>query len=106
VRRVLAEAMQNDLRDPRVRLVTLTDVKLSPDGHYAVGYVTMPLNEDPEEPLKALNRAAPFLRRTLARKAGLRHTPQLRFLTDDVVERGSRLEQIFQELRSERPDEP
>jgi ribosome-binding factor A len=69
-----------------------------------VGYVTVLVPEKQEESLRALNRAVPYLRRTLARRAGLRHTPLLRFLPDEVVERGSRLERIFEELRSEWPE--
>jgi ribosome-binding factor A len=109
VRRVLAETIQNELRDPRIGFVTLTDVKLSSDLQYAVGYVTVMGRDPQDDSLRALNRAIPFLRRTLARRAGLRHTPRLRFVPDDAVERGARLEQIFEELRAERherPDDP
>jgi ribosome-binding factor A len=105
VRRVLAEAIQNELRDPRIGFVTLTDVKLSSDLQYAVGYVTVMSRGAQDESLRALNRAIPFLRRKLAHRAGLRHTPRLRFVADDAVERGTRLEQILQELRDERPDD-
>jgi ribosome-binding factor A len=109
VRRVLAETIQNELRDPRLGFVTLTDVKLSPDLRYAVGYVTVLAQETRDDSLRALNHAVPFLRRALARRAGLRHTPRLRFVTDEIVERGARLEQIFEQLRAEWPeraDEP
>jgi ribosome-binding factor A len=102
----LAEAIQNELRDPRIGFVTLTEVKLSSDLQYAVGYVTVMSRSPQDESLQALNRAIPFLRRTLARRAGLRHTPRLRFVADDVVERGTRLEQILEELRAERHDRP
>jgi ribosome-binding factor A len=109
VRRILAEAIRTELRDPRIGFVTLTEVKLSRDLQYAVGYVTVLESDPQEESLRALNRAVPFLRRTLARRGGLRTTPQLRFVNDDVVDRGTRLEQIFGELRAgrgESPDEP
>ena len=109
VRRILADAIRTELRDPRVGFVTLTEVKLSPDLHYAVVYVSVLESEPQEDSLRALNRAAPFLRRKLAHRGGLRTTPRLRFVLDDVVERGSRLEQIFEDLRAERreqPDEP
>jgi len=104
LRRVLAETIRTELRDPRVGFVTLTDVKLSPDMRYAVAYVTVLGTENRDDSLAALNHAAPFVRRLLARRAGLRHTPQLRFLPDEAVERGTRLEQIFEELRAEWPE--
>lgn len=104
IQRVLAEAIGTELRDPRVGFVTLTDVKLSPDLRHAIAYVTVLGDESTDETLKALNHAVPFLRRTLARRAGLRHTPELRFVSDEAVSRGMRLEQLFTELRDERSD--
>jgi len=108
IRRILADAIRADLRDPRVGFVTLTDVKLSPDLKYAVAYVSILGEDAQDESLLALNRATPFLRRALARRGGLRSTPRLRFVTDEVIERGARLERIFDELQAEwqeRPDE-
>jgi ribosome-binding factor A len=106
VRRILAETIRKELRDPRVGFVTLTEVRLSPDLQYAVAYVTFRETERREDSLRALNRAARFLRRRLARSAGLRTTPRLRFVEDDVFERATRLEQIFDELDAERRDAP
>jgi ribosome-binding factor A len=102
VRRILARAIQTELRDPRVGFVTLTDVRLSPDLQHAVAFVTVLGAERREPALRALNHAVPFLRRTLAREAGLRHTPQLRFAPDDALERALRLEELFEELREKR----
>ncbi len=101
VRRILAQLIGEELRDPRVGFVTLTEVKLSPDRSRAVAFVTIMDRERREASLDALNHAAPFLRRMLARRAGLRFTPELKFLADDVVESGFRLEQIFDEMREE-----
>ena len=99
VRRILAQLIGEELRDPRVGFVTLTDVKLSPDRRHALAFVTVMDRERQEASLRALNHAAPFLRRMLARRAGLRFTPELKFLADDVVESGVRLERIFDEMR-------
>ncbi len=101
VRRILAQLIGEELRDPRVGFVTLTEVKLSPDRRHAVAFVTVMDRERQETSLHALNHAAPFLRRMLARRAGLRFTPELKFLADDVVESGFRLERIFDEMREE-----
>jgi ribosome-binding factor A len=106
VRRVLAEVIRNELRDPRIGFVTLTDVKLSSDLQHAVAYVTILGGEAGDESLRVLNRSIPFLRRTLAHRAGLRHTPRLRFVADDAVERGTRLERILEQLRAERRERP
>ena len=101
VHRILARLIGKELRDPRVGFVTLTEVKLSPDRRHALAFVTVMDPGRQEASLNALNHAAPFLRRMLARRAGLRFTPELKFLADDVVESGLRLERIFEDMREE-----
>jgi len=101
VRRILAQLIGKQLRDPRIGFVTLTDVKLSPDRRHALAFVTVMDRERQEASLDALNHAAPFLRRMLAQRVGLRFTPELKFVADDVVESGHRLERIFDEMREE-----
>ena len=99
VRRILARIIGEDLNDPRVGLVTLTDVKLSTDKKHALGFVTIMGIDEPGAALEALNRAAPFLRRKLAQRAGLRFTPELKFVEDELIESGQRLERLFDEMR-------
>ncbi len=106
VRRILAQLIGEQLRDPRVGFVTLTEVKLSPDRRQALAFVTVMDRERQEASLDALNHAAPFLRRMLAQRAGLRFTPELKFVADDVVESGQRLERIFDGMREEWRNEP
>jgi ribosome-binding factor A len=99
VHRILAQLLGEELRDPRVGFVTLTEVKLSPDRRQALAFVTIMDRARQEASLDALNHAAPYLRRMLARRAGLRFTPELKFLADDVIESGQRLERLFDEMR-------
>jgi ribosome-binding factor A len=101
--RVLSETIRNEIRDPRVGFVTLTAVKLSADLQHAVAFVTVLDEPTEEDSLRALNHAAPFLRRAVARRAGLRFTPRLRFVRDDAVGRGMRLEELFAEIASTPP---
>jgi ribosome-binding factor A len=67
-------------------------------------YVSV-LGGDAERTLEALRRAAPFLRRILARRAGLRFTPDLRFVFDPTLASGSRIEELLRETHAE-ADEP
>jgi ribosome-binding factor A len=67
------------------------------------------LDRDAQATLAALRRATPFLRRSLARHAGLRFTPQLRFLIDESVATGFRVERLLadQAVRGDRgSDDP
>ena len=95
IRQELARLIQEELRDPRIGFVTLTDVDLSPDLRHARVFVTVMGDEDREATLEALNHAVPFLRRSLARRASLRFTPQLRFFRDGAEESGQRVDRIL-----------
>lgn len=97
---VLARAVREEVRDPRVRgLVTLTGVKVSQDLKHARVFVsTLGAEEEREAAVEALNHAAPFLRRIVASRARLRHTPELRFVGDATLETGARVERILADL--------
>ena len=106
VRQILARLIREDVRDPRVGFVTLTDVRLSSDLRHACAYVSF-LEEDAEIPLEALRRAAPFLRGRLAKEAGLRHVPELRFEVDAAMTEGFNVERILKEVgAADIPAEP
>src|SRR5262249_4566183 len=100
IQRELSELLQRELRDPRVGMITITAVDVSPDfSHAKVLYTTL----DPahvEEAAKGLKRAAGFLRSQLARRIKLYTTPELRFEYDVSVERGDRLSRLIDSTRN------
>lgn len=105
IRDHLARLLREELRDPRVGFVTITDVRVSPDLRHARVYVSqLGAAADRIASVAALNRAVPFLRRELARVAILRRTPELVFHEDSTLESGFRVDQILDELRRDRPD--
>jgi ribosome-binding factor A len=95
IQRELSDLVQHELRDPRVGMITLTSVDVSPDlSHAKVFYTTL----DPthlEEASRGLKRAAGFLRSQLAKRIKLYTTPELRFVYDESVERGDRLSRLI-----------
>lgn len=97
VRDVLARLIRDEVRDPGVGFVTISDVRLSPDLRTARVYVSA-LGDVRGETLAALERATPFLRRGLARESGLRYTPLLRFVWDESLARGARIEGLLRDL--------
>ena len=109
IRVELARMLREEVRDPRIGFVTLTDIDLSADLRHARVYVSV-LLQDPEDAIAALTRASPFLRRGLARNVDLRFTPELRFLRDPAVDAGSRVEGILEQIHDDEepvdPDEP
>lgn len=104
VRRILARQLHEKLRDPRIGFVTLTEVRMSADLRQAVAYFTVVEPERREETLHGLTRAAAFLRRAVAREAGLRFAPYLRFVYDDVGDGAQRVERILAGERREREE--
>lgn len=88
------------VRDPRLRLLTVTDVELSPD--FGVARVFYRTPGEPSDAEHALARARPFIRRCLAEGLPLRRVPELDFRIDRSIEHGERVEEILRELEQER----
>jgi ribosome-binding factor A len=96
IQRELAEVIRTELRDPRVGMITLTGVELSNDQSHAKVFFTI-LGAEPEigNALEGLQRAAGFLRSSLAHGLTTRKVPELHFAYDESVERGARLSKLI-----------
>jgi ribosome-binding factor A len=102
IQRELAELIQLEVKDPRVGLVTLTDVEVSQDyAHAKVYFTSLGTKEGAPEALVGLQHAAGFLRAQLAHRLKLRVMPQLHFIYDTSVERGVRLAHLIDEAVAE-----
>ena len=98
IQRELAELVRLELRDPRVKLVTLTGVELSRDqSHARIFFTTLGPREDAEACAEGLARAAGFLRGGLAHRLSTRTVPELHFAYDDSIERGVKLSRLIDE---------
>jgi ribosome-binding factor A len=95
IQRELSELVQRELRDPRVGMITITGVDVSPDFSHAKVFFTTLKPEDVDAAAQGLKRAAGFLRSQLARRIKLYTTPELRFAYDDSVARGDRLSRLI-----------
>jgi ribosome-binding factor A len=96
MRQVLGDALAQDLKDPRVGFVTVTDVKTSPDLRHARVYVSV-LGDEPTQQasLDGLRSAHGFLQARVAGELRLKRTPELTFELDHTAERAARLEEIL-----------
>jgi ribosome-binding factor A len=94
IQREIAELVRLEINDPRVRLVTITGVEVAGDYSHAKIFFTR-LDGKHEEALQGLESASGFLRKQLARSIKLRIMPQLHFVYDASVERGSHLSQLI-----------
>ena len=96
LREVLSDAITNDLKDPRVGFVTVTDVRTSTDLRHARVYISV-LGDDPSASLAGLQSAQGFLQARVAREVRMKRTPALRFEYDDTAGRAARLERKLRE---------
>jgi ribosome-binding factor A len=96
----LALMILQELRDPRVNFITVTDVVLSPDLRNARVYVSVLAGQQTntqveERALVALKAASGFLRRACGQRLQLRYAPQLRFLLDQTAQQAERLQYLL-----------
>jgi ribosome-binding factor A len=75
-------------------MVTLTEVRMSSDLSYATVYYSV-LGADPQLAQEILDEAADYLRGPVGRSLGLRHSPELRFVKDELIEGGARLSALI-----------
>jgi len=100
VRRDLAELIQSELKDPRIGMISLTDVQLTPDYAHAKVYFTTLHPEQLPEIQQGLKRAAGFLRRELGKRIHIHTLPELHFIHDASVARGADLTDLINQAVS------
>ena|SRR5580692_3943872 len=95
IQTALAEILQQDAKDLRLGIITVTSVDVAHDLSFAKVFVSVLEDEKAVETIKALNRAAKYLRYSSANAVELRITPELRFVYDDSAVRGSRISSLI-----------
>lgn len=119
VRSAIADLIETEVNDPRVRFVTVTEVEVTPDHDVATVYYTTLdpdlVAADPRrtggdqlptagQVVDGLASATPRLRSLLVERVRLRAVPDLRFVPDPVAEHSTRVESLLRELRAPRED--
>jgi ribosome-binding factor A len=100
VNEVVREALADELErcsDPRLTMVTLTGVEVSPDLRHAIVYYAA-LSAPDDQTHAALRSAASHLRAALGREVRLKYLPRLHFRRDPAIEQGQRVEEILRGL--------
>jgi ribosome-binding factor A len=102
LREEIAQIVGYELEDPRLIMVTVTDVRLSGDKRDAKVYFTVTGDENEHKSaLEALKHAAPYVRKQLGLTLNLPRTPELHFVRDRVEEEGERVDQLLLEIERE-----
>lgn len=95
IQRELSRLIASELKDPRIRLVTVTEVEVTRDLAHAKVYVSVLGSDDASEAVEGLRSAAGHLRRLLSRDMRMRTVPELHFTEDRVLIEGSRLSALI-----------
>ena len=101
IQRDLAELIQRELKDPRVGMVTLQGVEVTPDYAHAKVYFSV-LTGDPEQTQEALNHAAGHLRNGLFKRLHIHTVPTLHFVYDRTQERAADMNALIAKAVSSR----
>lgn len=101
IHKELSALISNDLKDPRVGMITISEVQVSQDLSYAKIYYTLfGEQDDPQETQAGLKQASGYLRSALSKTLSIRSTPELKFIHDDTPERGDHLEALIARARA------
>jgi len=98
LRRELADILREQVKDPRIKLITVQEVRVSRDlAHAKVYFTCFPADEGGDEQQRLLNgRLAGFLRHELAVRSRLRTVPELHFVHDESIAHGERLSNLIE----------
>jgi ribosome-binding factor A len=100
VRELVAEVVRTQIKDPRLGMITITDSRITPDLREATIFYTV--LGDPEEQkatAAALGSARGLLRSTVGKALGLKHSPTLTFIHDDVQETVKHIDELLAAAR-------
>jgi ribosome-binding factor A len=98
IQRELSDILRAELKDPRVGMITLTGVEVSPDfAHAKVFFTSLAEAAQRDEVRAGLKRASGFLRTMLGARMKIHNTPELHFVYDESVESGIRLTHLIED---------
>lgn len=94
--REIASILQRDVKDPRIGFLTVTGADVSPDLKSAKIYYTVLGDEEKRAAAaEAIEKAKGFMRREIGMRIKLKSVPELRFIYDDTLDRGLRIESLL-----------
>ncbi len=100
IKREVSSIIAKDVKDPRLGMISITDVNVSRDLSWAKVYFSMLGSEDErEKTLEGLERAKGFVRTELSKRLRVRHTPEIIFQFDPSLEQGAKMDALLRSLK-------
>lgn len=94
----ISKILATEVKDNNIKFVTITGCEISNDLSVAKIYFTVLDNSKKQDTINALNKAKSFIRGQLSKKVDIRHTPELRFIFDESIEYGNKIEKIIDKI--------
>lgn len=105
IKREVSSIIATEVKDPRLGMISITDVDVSRDLSWAKVYFSMlGSEEDRARTLEGLDRAKGFIRTELGKRLRLRHIPELIFLFDPSLEQGAKMDALLRSLQGTKED--
>ena len=102
IQEVLSNLLKKDIHDPRLHMATITNVKMSADLKLARIYFSIYGDHNKREAAaKGFESARGFIKRSLARRLGLRYMPDLNFFYDESFDYGSHIDELLKRIKTE-----
>lgn len=102
IQEILSNLLKKDIHDPRLEMVTITNVKMSRDLRLARIYFSIYGDKNKAEAAAdGFESARGFIKRSLARRLGLRYMPDLTFFYDESFDYGTHIEELLKSITSE-----
>lgn len=103
IKRIVAETLLGEIKDPRVGFVTVTSAEISEDYHDVTVYVSI-MDEDKQKvTLQALNHMGGFFQRKIGPSLKMRYTPRVHFSVDENQRKAAEMDQLINLARSTDP---
>ncbi len=107
VREEIAQIVGYELEDPRLVVVTVTDVRMSENLREARVFVMVSgTDKEAAAALRALEHAAPYVRRQVALELNLKRAPEIHFIRDTIEEKAARVDDLLLTIKHEQADAP
>lgn len=97
--RTIARLLREEFKDPRIGLVTIVSVEVSRDISFAKVFISVLEEDKILETVKVLNAASGFFRGHLAKACHFRIVPKIKFIFDESIQRGARMDSLFKDIK-------
>ena len=107
LREEISRIIEREIKDPRIGMVSITDVEVTPDLRQACVFASVYGSEDQaRDSIEVLDRAVRFIRGELGKALRLRYVPELEFRLDPSLAHGARIVQLLEQVKRESPSPP